>query len=571
MPCSRRPSPTYAYVDVNYTDPAKGLCARIVHHAERVPLPIGRNKWLAGLFSELPTVYEDLRRGRPSFIVTADLSGRERERYEDNGVKTKLCLPIQVNGSWHGSIAFGNYLEDRRWSQVQINALRTAANMIGSFWERRDARRTLERLVTSLDTSLTYEKALANCSRALLTSDEETAVDVALRELLAATQSPNVFVDINEHHADLGLCARVMHEAIKPGYEHIVSEEIWIDEVTGEPTSALTPYDWVPEMRDALGAGQPVVVDTTNLSDDEKRIYEGDDCLTELNIPIFSSGRWVGSIGFAEYEMPRLWHQDEIAMLQTAAEMIGAFWERQASRHRLEELVRAKDEFVATVSHELRTPLTAVVGLSDELRHRRPDFNEKEITEFVALIAEQSNEVAEIVEDLLTAARTSVGTLVVTAEVVDVRREVDAVLAGLQSNSQGAVDVVGETAAVWADPGRFRQIIRNLITNARRHGGAHLRIELTQQAGGSVVAVLDDGDGIPAALQELVFQPYASAHEAGTQPASVGLGLSVARELARLMGGDVNHAREGGWTRFELFLPLAGETLARTRAGAAAG
>jgi two-component system sensor histidine kinase EvgS len=324
-------------------------------------------------------------------------------------------------------------------------------------------------------------------------------------------------------------------------------------------------------MRDALGAGKPVVVDTNDLSDDEKRIYEGDECLTELNIPIFSSGRWVGSIGFAEYEMPRFWHQDEVAMLQTAAEMIGAFWERQASRHRLEELVRAKDEFVATVSHELRTPLTAVVGLSDELQHRRPDFNEKEVSEFVALIAEQSNEVAGIVEDLLTAARTSVGTLVVASEVVDVRREVDAVLAGLQSNNHGAVDVVGETAAVWADSGRFRQIIRNLITNARRHGGAHLRIELAQRAGGSVVAVLDDGDGIPAALQEQVFQPYARAHEAGTQPASVGLGLSVARELARLMGGDVNHTREDGWTRFELLLPLVGEALARTKAGAAAG
>ena len=49
-------------------------------------------------------------------------------------------------------------------------------------------------------------------------------------------------------------------------------------------------------------------------------------------------------------------------MLQTAAETIGAFWERQVSRHRLEELVRAKDEFVANVSHELRTPLTSIFG-----------------------------------------------------------------------------------------------------------------------------------------------------------------------------------------------------------------
>ena len=564
-------SADFAYVDVNYADPAKGLCARIVHDAERVATPVGRNEWWAGPYSDLPTVYGDLRVGRPSFVVTAELSGRERELYEDDGVKTELCLPIQVRGSWQGSIAFGHYLEERRWNNAEVRALRTAANMIGSFWERRDARRTLERLVTSLDTSLTYEKALANCSRALLTSDAESAVDVAMRELLSATNAPKVFVDLNYQDPDLGLCARVVHEAIKPGYEHIVGRELQIDKTTGENSSPRTPYDWIPNMRDELAAGQPVVVDTARLTKDERRVYANDNCLTELNIPIFSSGQWVGSLGFTEYETRREWHQDEIAMLHTAAEMIGAFWDRQASRHRLEELVRAKDEFVATVSHELRTPLTAVVGLSDELQHRRPDFNEKEVTEFVALIAEQSNEVAGIVEDLLTAARTSVGTLVVASEAVDVRREVDAVLAGLQSNSHGAVEVVGDTAAIWADPGRFRQIIRNLITNARRHGGAHLRIELTQQAGGSVVAVLDDGDGIPAALQEQVFQPYARAHQAGTQPASVGLGLSVARELARLMGGDVNHTREGGWTRFEVFLPLAGEAPARPRAGAAAG
>ena len=95
--------------------------------------------------------------------------------------------------------------------------------------------------------------------------------------------------------------------------------------------------------------------------------------------------------------------------------------------------------------------------------------------------------------------------------------------------------------------------------------------ELTTRPGGSLVAVLDDGEGIPPALQEQVFQPYARAHEAGTQPASVGLGLSIARELARLMGGDVNHTRDCDWTRFELLLPLAGEALAWPKAGAAAG
>ena len=551
----------YAHVAVNYNDPLLGLCARIEHDAEQKSAPPGSAGLRSVAYADIPATYDLLRQGQPSLTVTADLSVSERRADENRGVVSELCLPVHVKGQWRGTLMFGEYSEVRRWTDAEVRALRTAANMIGSFWERRDARRTLERLVASLDTSLTYEKALANCSRALLTSDEESAVEIALRELQSATQSPKVFVDLNERDPELGLCARIVHEAIRPGFEHIIGSQIRIEEMTGEPTSTLTPYDWMPRMRNALAAGEPVVIDTGNLSDEERRVYEDDECVTELNIPIFSSGRWVGSMGFAEYETPRVWHQDEIAMLRTAAEMIGAFWERQASRHRLEELVRAKDEFVASVSHELRTPLTAVVGLSDELQHRRPEFEENEINEFVALIAEQSNEVAEIVEDLLTAARTSVGTLVVAPEAVDVRHEIEAVLAGLQHKGHDGIAVAGDAAAAWADPGRFRQIVRNIITNARRHGGDLIRIELSRRAGQCVVAVLDNGSGIPDALQEQVFQPYARGHEPGTQPASVGLGLSVARDLARLMGGDVCHGREGGWTRFELLLPVAADAV----------
>ena len=73
--------------------------------------------------------------------------------------------------------------------------------------------------------------------------------------------------------------------------------------------------------------------------------------------------------------------------------------------------------------------------------------------------------------------------------------------------------------------------------------------------------LIDNGAGIPDALHEQVFQPYTRAHEASTQPASVGLGLSAARELARLMDGDVLHSRDNGWTRFELLLPTADQAL----------
>ena len=97
----------------------------------------------------------------------------------------------------------------------------------------------------------------------------------------------------------------------------------------------------------------------------------------------------------------------------------------------LEALVKSRDELVATVSHELRTPLTTVVGLSHELRDAFHSFDRDEVIELVGLIAQQSNEVATIVEDLLVAARTRGGSLGVSSRPVDLAHEAKATLQSL--------------------------------------------------------------------------------------------------------------------------------------------
>ncbi len=76
----------------------------------------------------------------------------------------------------------------------------------------------------------------------------------------------------------------------------------------------------------------------------------------------------------------------------------------------------------------------------------------------------------------------------------------------------------------------------------------------------AAVTVADDGSGVDENLTDVIFEPYGRAHEALTQPASVGLGLAVSRNLARLMGGDVTYSRMGDWTEFNLTLPVAGPT-----------
>jgi signal transduction histidine kinase len=237
-----------------------------------------------------------------------------------------------------------------------------------------------------------------------------------------------------------------------------------------------------------------------------------------------------------------------------------------ADQARLAELVASKDEFVASVSHELRTPLTAVVGLAHELKARHGEFTQDEIREFTSLLVSESSDIADIVEDLLVAARADLGSLTLDIRTVDVTAIVQVVLGDLAGHAPEAVD---EPHLVDADPLRLRQIIRNLVGNAVRYGGDQVRV-ITSSDGATVsVEVRDDGRPLPAEDRVEIFEAYRRAGAVDGKPGSVGLGLTVSRRLARLMGGDVTYDHDGAETVFTLRLPVARETAGVDREDAA--
>jgi PAS domain S-box-containing protein len=224
------------------------------------------------------------------------------------------------------------------------------------------------------------------------------------------------------------------------------------------------------------------------------------------------------------------------------------------SNERLARLVRSKDEFVASVSHELRTPLTAVLGLAEELRDHSESFSPEEQQDLRNLTALQAREVAAIVEDLLVAARADIGEVSVFADSFDLAVAVDDVVAVLESTDSVQLAVARPLMA-YADPGRCRQVVRNLLTNALRYGGHRVRVDGWSEDGFVHLAVRDDGPGLTEGEAEQVFQPYESVHAERTQPASIGLGLTVSRQLARLMDGDLVYSHDGEWSSFELTIP----------------
>lgn len=230
---------------------------------------------------------------------------------------------------------------------------------------------------------------------------------------------------------------------------------------------------------------------------------------------------------------------------------------------RLRELLDARDEFVATISHELRTPLTAVVGLSEELRDRSHEIPEAEKIELTGLVAAQSLEVANIVEDLLVASRVGSDQVVVRRGPVNMSNEVRSVLdTYLGSTPPIAVDVSDDVRLALGDETRVRQILRNLVVNTQRYGGPSVRATISDLGDAIVTEIRDDGKPLPAHQRNAIFQPFFRARQTHGVTASVGLGLTVSRELARLMGGELSYEHDGSETIFSLRLPvLADESI----------
>lgn len=225
------------------------------------------------------------------------------------------------------------------------------------------------------------------------------------------------------------------------------------------------------------------------------------------------------------------------------------------TERQLKQLIRAKDELVASISHEIRTPLSVVMGLAAEVRDHYADFDSETHKEFAAMIADQGQEMANIVEDLLVAARADTGSIVLVPGTVDLREEAAATLRALP-DAKNARRVENHAAGeCWGDASRIRQILRNLIINAQRYGGEKVVITTRREGDTMVLDVIDDGSGVPNPEIATIFEPFGRAHTAGTQPGSIGLGLSVSRDLARRMSGDLEYARREEATVFRLTLP----------------
>ncbi|MDH3730713.1 MAG: hypothetical protein OES13_06280, partial [Acidimicrobiia bacterium] len=339
---------TSIFIELNVDDPELGPCSSMVMEVTRPGFQGDGEHWSLVAWADMPDSHEKLSRGEPFAFLVSGLGPIERAQYHNTTVLSELDVPFWVDGQWVGLLGLSDHRVERSWRPDEVGLMVTAAEMVAAFWERQAARKDAQRMVAATEKALIYQQALLASSRALLSlPDEQEALGVALRALTEATGVDYGFVERNEEVEGLGLCSRTVYEVDRTEPEDGVSE-YW----------ALVPWSSMPDSYNRLSRGLPFAFARDQLGPVERELYESDPhpSASEINIPIFLQGSWEGLVGFADISNVREWTPEELELLTTVADMIGAHWERLRTQEQLADLLAAKDAFLASVSHELRTP-----------------------------------------------------------------------------------------------------------------------------------------------------------------------------------------------------------------------
>lgn len=242
-----------------------------------------------------------------------------------------------------------------------------------------------------------------------------------------------------------------------------------------------------------------------------------------------------------------------IALNRMLDHIAGALSARQASETRVRQ-------FVADASHELRTPLTAIRGYAELAQRDQHDVPEQ-VAHAMGRVESEAQRMTSLVEDLLLLARLDSGRPLghepVDLSSLAIDAVSDAHIAG--PDHSWNLELPDEPVTVLGDPARLHQVLVNLLGNARTHTGPGTSVTTSialDAAGGAVLAVVDDGPGIPPELVSNVFERFARGDTSRSRKAgSTGLGLAIVDAVVKAHNGSIAVDSAPGRTEFRVHLP----------------
>jgi signal transduction histidine kinase len=252
-------------------------------------------------------------------------------------------------------------------------------------------------------------------------------------------------------------------------------------------------------------------------------------------------------------ERERLWISAQ--RLESAPLTLLVFHDRtnqRSAEQAVADLIRDRSSFLASIGHELRAPLTAVVEFADLLSEPSPKLDEAARHAMAKAMTDQAWDLAGIVEDLLAVARIEIGELTAVSVPVNLVANVAQVIESMGTRGSGVVVDGDRTITGLGDPARFRQVVRNLLSNALSHGAEPITVEVTADSTFAALRVRDHGPGVDRESEESIFDEYTNTNTRGR----VGIGLWVSREIISQMGGQLSYRREGDQTIFQGMIPV---------------
>ena len=286
--------------------------------------------------------------------------------------------------------------------------------------------------------------------------------------------------------------------------------------------------------------------------------------------PMVWKGKGIGAI-FVGREHTGNFSDKEIALLRTFADQAviaiqnaNLFQEIQDKSRQLEVANRHKSEFLANMSHELRTPLNAIIGFTRIVQRNAQGRLEPKQLENLEKILTSGEHLLALINAILDLSKVEAGRVEVNAAELPLAPVLEQCMRTVEPLVKAdAVALVkafdGALPLMVVDEEKLRQILINLLSNAAKftsHGS--IRVEARAQNGSVAITVADTGIGIPADKIGLIFEEFEQADASSTRVyGGTGLGLTIARRLARLMGGDISaESAPGAGSTFTLTLPV---------------
>jgi PAS domain S-box-containing protein len=285
--------------------------------------------------------------------------------------------------------------------------------------------------------------------------------------------------------------------------------------------------------------------------------------------PLISRGRLLGTFAVATRQHARI-EADDLVFINIIADELASAMDRadtyrseRTARQAAEQASVAKDQFLAVMSHELRTPLTAIAGYSDLLLDAVPDPLTDRQRTYIDRMRQSAWYLAQVIDEVLTFARTQAGKEQAHFALVDVAAIVRGAISLVEAEAaekglQLRTTLPAGSLMLDTDAGKLRRILLNLVGNAVKFTDAgSVCVEVAVAEDNLHVRVSDTGPGIAPDVLPHIFEPFFQADASNTRSkGGTGLGLTITRDLAHLLGGSVAvESAPGQGSEFHVVLP----------------